>query len=492
MKPINPGGHAAYQSFLVSHIMEIPNFMVSIDFQMMRLANYFFQLDLSSADSMMQNRYSAFGPEPRLPSCMLRCIMLSLMLHVPSFTGWAALLKRIPLYAIISGFEPGDTPGVGTFYDFYRRLWLSDEPNLTGHIRRPKKKPKKPPKGEKAESVEKITVGELIAQYTENPPSPGQPYSLLFSLYYEGFLKKSVDRGLVDLDNLRTSGDGTPVYTSARMRSRHLTEDEAKASPAPDGERYFSQPDCDIGWDSSREGYYHGYDLYLFTAAEGDGKKTLPVFPLLDPASMHDSIGFVHAYFATQAFLHPDISELCLDSAHDNMATYRLCQRDGITPFTALNTKGVKTFEEQGITFGRDGVPICQAGLKMTRDGIEKKRGRAKYRCPYAWSDIHKCAHCGECCSTEYGKVVHTVTKDNPRFFNIPARESDEWKEKYKSRTASERANKRIKLDYLFEEAHHRSTRYWYCRLYIILMCIHADAWELSDTALPNLLSQAS
>lgn len=31
-----------------------------------------------------------------------------------------------PLYAILSGFEPGNTPGVGTFYDFINRLWNSD------------------------------------------------------------------------------------------------------------------------------------------------------------------------------------------------------------------------------------------------------------------------------------------------------------------------------------------------------------------------------
>ncbi|HCI26720.1 hypothetical protein DWY10_03020 [Blautia obeum] len=28
-------------------------------------------------------------------------------------------------------------------------------------------------------------------------------------------------------------------------------------------DRCFSQPDCDIGWDSSHDCYYHGYDLYM-------------------------------------------------------------------------------------------------------------------------------------------------------------------------------------------------------------------------------------
>lgn len=34
-------------------------------------------------------------------------------------TEWVDELYRVPLYAILSGFEPGDVPGIGTFYDFF-------------------------------------------------------------------------------------------------------------------------------------------------------------------------------------------------------------------------------------------------------------------------------------------------------------------------------------------------------------------------------------
>lgn len=53
-------------------------------------------------------------------------------------------------------------------------------------------------------------------------------------------------------------------------------------------DRIYSQPDCDIGWDSHRNCYYFGYDLYTFTAS--DSENDLPVFPFLGPASRHDSI----------------------------------------------------------------------------------------------------------------------------------------------------------------------------------------------------------
>lgn len=70
----------------------------------------------------MKNLYSAFGPEPILPSDMPRAILVSVEFNITSYTRFAADLKENHLHAIISGFEVGDTPGVGTFYDFHKRL----------------------------------------------------------------------------------------------------------------------------------------------------------------------------------------------------------------------------------------------------------------------------------------------------------------------------------------------------------------------------------
>ena len=99
----------------------------------------------------MQDRYSVFGPEPRLPSDILRSYLLSMKFQVPSLTSWASNLKHNHLYAILSGFIVGDAPGTGTFYDFMGRLWLSDKSNISDPVHPPKEKPKKPKKkGEKS------------------------------------------------------------------------------------------------------------------------------------------------------------------------------------------------------------------------------------------------------------------------------------------------------------------------------------------------------
>ena len=68
--------------------------------------------DSSYTDEMMMSKYSKYGPAPRNPSCMQRSYLLSIDFKVTSVTEWAAQLKINPLYAIVSGFEVGDTPGV--------------------------------------------------------------------------------------------------------------------------------------------------------------------------------------------------------------------------------------------------------------------------------------------------------------------------------------------------------------------------------------------
>ena len=113
--------------------------------------------DLSYIDDIMRNYYSKYGPAPRPASCMLRSLLLAIICKVTSITQWVNILRTQPLYAVISGFEPNDIPGVGTFYDFINRLWKLDTNNISSHIKFPKRKPSNPPKkGDKAASIEKI------------------------------------------------------------------------------------------------------------------------------------------------------------------------------------------------------------------------------------------------------------------------------------------------------------------------------------------------
>lgn len=255
MLPINPGGHSAYQNFVVEMLRKYYPNPYAIARSTWDIIDRFWNLDLSYTDSFMKSKYSPFGPKPRLPSCMQRSYLLSIDFKVTSITDWAAQLKINPLYALLSGFEIGDTPGVGTFYDFFDRLWDADDNNLSPHLHPLKSSVKKPiKKGEKASSIEKLTVEQLLKNLEENTFSIGkQPYGSLFLLFKNEFLDVSVKKNLITPDKLALAGDGTPVVSSARERKHRVCDCASKEINNCNCDRYFSQPDCDVGWDSSRD-----------------------------------------------------------------------------------------------------------------------------------------------------------------------------------------------------------------------------------------------
>ena len=492
MLPDISGGHTAYQNFVVTNLRKYYPNPDALARSTWDIIERFWNLDLSYTDELMKDKYSKFGPVPRTPSCMQRSYLLSIDFKVTSLTEWAAQIKMNPLYAILSGFEVGDTPGVGTFYDFIKRLWNSDNNHLSSHIHPIKKKVKKPKtKGTKADSMEKVTVAQLLPQL-ENTEFhlDDQPYSSLFKIYKHEFLDVSISKGLIDTSSLALAGDGTPVVTSHRERKKRICDCAEKGITDCKCDRFFSQPDCDIGWDSSRDCYYHGYDLYMLVAS--DSESDLPIFPHLSCASRHDSHGFLHAFFRMKSFL-PDykVSKLLLDSAHDAMPYYEYCRRANITPFIDLNGKGgVKLPYKNDFTIGKDGVPVCKEGRRMNHDGSEPSKYRLKFRCPLT-SRKYGCSCEHPCSESKYGRTVHVAMKDNPRLFNMPPRDSEEWKTEYNARTSAERSNKREKLDFKLEDGRHRSTKMWYCRLYHILMLQHLDAWDLPyESILRKLILQ--
>ena len=169
---------------------------------------------------------------------------------------------------------------------------------MSPHIHPLKTKVKKPKtKGTKADSVEKVTVADLLPSLEKTDfILDEQPYSSLFKIYQKEFLEISVSTGLIHADALALAGDGTPVVTSHRERKKRICKCKENGITVCKCDRYFSQPDCDIGWDSSRDCYYHGYDLYMLVDFQSD----LPIFPHFCCASKHDSHGFLHAFFRSR------------------------------------------------------------------------------------------------------------------------------------------------------------------------------------------------
>lgn len=226
MLPVNCGSHKDYQNFVVTNLRKYYPNPDALSKSTWDIIERFWNLDLSETDVILAGKYSKFDPAPRTPSCMQRSYLLSIDFKVTSLTEWSAQLKINPLYAILSGFEVGNTPGVGTFYDFIKRLWDSDNSHMSSHIHPLKTKVKKPKsKGSNAESVEKVTVAELLPKL-ENTAFrlDEQPYASLFKIYKKEFLDISAGKGLIHSDSLTIAGDGTPVVTSHYERKHPSNE----------------------------------------------------------------------------------------------------------------------------------------------------------------------------------------------------------------------------------------------------------------------------
>lgn len=254
MLPVNYGGHAAYQDTFVSEFLNLFPNPFAVPKHTWDIIVKFWYPGLSETDTIMQEFYSLTGkPATRFPSCLLRSYLLSIVLKANSITEWCRLLKITPLYAILSGFNADDTPDVGTFYDFFHRLWQSDKDNCISQIKHKKAKPKKGKKrGDKTPCDTDSAAAKLLPLMQRINLPNNNPFCLIFRLYKAQFLDESVRRGLINSRRFSLVGDGTPLEMARLERSKRIC-----GCPKGCGcKRKLSQPDCSWGWDSSRNKYF--------------------------------------------------------------------------------------------------------------------------------------------------------------------------------------------------------------------------------------------
>ncbi|RFA31586.1 transposase, partial [Virgibacillus dokdonensis] len=180
---------------------------------------------------------------------------------------------------------PGDTPGIGTFHDFFFRWWGSEKKHLS-HKKKSKKarkrKPKKGKNGEKAPVSKPGRVKRLVEWVIPRLDQKREmPSDRLFDFFQAEILTVSAKLGLLgDAENINVAGDGTPVITASHVRSKPTCKCHAQGIANCKHHRVYSQPDCDSGWDSHREKYFNGYHLYMINAC--DSPYDLPLYPRLN------------------------------------------------------------------------------------------------------------------------------------------------------------------------------------------------------------------
>lgn len=445
-------------------------------------------LDTDSAMDFLSSFYPPYGRpalnQPQiLRSFVLFFLLFSMGLTPLSLSKWVTNLKSDRLLATLIGCQCHSLPPLGSYYDFIDRLWSAPPSDL--YCRKKllpaswnSKKPGKPKgKGLKASEAKPKITEMLAGRLLEGKDILFNFEARLQKLFYFVAVLPSLQCGLIPSDNLTVSGDGTAVHTHACPRghlSRYfpaLPGQEPAASP-----RHFSDPDASWGWDSDLNKYFFGYTLFQFSCYNSQLHTDIPLLLRFTSAKRHDSVSFLVAFHELGKHMPAlPVTNMCLDSAMDNLPTYKLLKKRKIRAFIDLNSsRGRPRPIPDTIRFDKNGTPLCKEGLRMVPNGYDKSQGCLMWRCPLGIQHAEKCKN--NCSHSKYGRVIKTKADWDIRLYTAVPRGTEAYKKIYNQRTATERINNRILNDYgLHRLKIHRKELYSFLTT-IIGICIHLDA----------------
>lgn len=427
--------------------------------------------------------YPRTGRRARDPLAMFRALLLCHLRGVASLSEWVATLQREPVLRLLCGFPLNDCPGVGTFYDFCKRLCPTDEPK--NRMRHPSaKKRAKPKPGQKAPMRRPGVVGRVVSRILrhEHRPAPHRPTDLWESLL-GATVTESRKRGLLT-GSLRLAGDSTPLESGAYSFGRKLCDCPKKMHcRCP---RCYSDPDALNGWDSYRNRHYIGRSLY----AQVDTGRDLPVSLLLVAANRHDATVLPFAFDRFRRVVASygcHTSRLLLDSAHDNEPLYRLLRHYGVEPVIDLlhplppghlSQKAV----DEGLTLDAHDHPHCRDGHALISRGTASQgRPGRHWTCPL---NNKKNAHlsCRKACAFR-NAIIKVPLQPDPRLQGPLIPKTPAWQKAFAARTAVERFFSRIKQGFGIGRARHRRTYLWQARAYFAAILCHLCAWQDGTSA---------
>ena len=453
-------------------------------------------LDIDIAMDFLLPFYSSTGRPAKnqpqiLRSFLLFFFMVSMGLTSPSLTRWVSNLSHDRVLDALIGCPLDSLPPLGSYFDFMDRLWVHAVPALYSRKKllpaswnsaRPDK-----PNGKHQKAVERsINITERIAARVLNHKDILFNFeSRLQTLFYRVAVLPSLHCGVIPSDSLTVSGDGTAVHTHANPHGKHTKEQLASLSPeelsfAP---RHYSDPDARWGWDSGLDQYYFGYTLFQLSCYNPSLRTDVPLLLRFTSAKRHDSVCFLTAFHEMEKHM-PSLSvkNMCLDSAMDNMPTYRLLKKRGIRAFIDLNSKcGRPKIIPDTIRIDKNGTPLCNAGRPMVPYGQDRSTGYLMWRCPFGKDHVSKCPQ--NCSNAKYGRVIKTRPEWDIRLYTDVPRGTEAYRRIYSQRTATERINNRILNDYGLQRMRiHRKDHYSFYAT-MIGICIHLDARFKQQTA---------
>jgi transposase, IS5 family len=220
-------------------------------------------------------------------------------------------------------------------------------------------------------------------------------------------------------------------------------EGTSKGSKGKDGkdEKGKKKAKKDLYW-------WFGYKIHLLV----DTKYEVPIAAIVTTARESDTI-YLRPLLDKRDQLLPEVplKVSVNDTGYDSTENIKAIIGRGAMPIIPLNPGSEKA--PPGIT-NRLGTPLCPTGFPMTywgRDG-----DYLKYRCPQEATGRFCCLldhkATDRCSLSPYGLVVKLNMKDDPRRYVPVPRETKQWDRLYKTRTACERLNSRLKENLLMDE----------------------------------------
>lgn len=511
--------HSAYRDRVVYALSKLGD----PDAVQARLAPYaealleLWQLDLEPCRALLMacRATSPHGSRPWEPVLILRCLLLAMLVGTPALNAFAKRLRSDPVLQLLAGVGDKDddggvqkTPSIGTFYDFLHRL--HDGPRAHRGIeresellRRRSQEPRKrnqPDHGRKTKAEKKKAQQEVanqakdataklvkILQSSRHNRRPEDLARRLSELHWRCGVLESARRGLFEIPRgLPLVADGTPLPTAASGHGKRVCD--CPRAKKCDCERVWPDPTATRGYDSYRDTYFYGYNLYeIGTVSDG---AHLPLMLRLNPSNRVDHLTGAEALEDLGKLLRDDFPDIIAprffvaDCGHDALANHEHIRSWGLRPIIPLRGDAPAEHPERdGLLLSPRAIPLCQAKVEMAAWGT-CDANTALFICPVKAKKLEKCPLAPPdqpdwLCEPESarGPVVALNVNDNPRLFPIVPRNSPAYERLYKQRSSCERSNsiKKQALDLL--SCRHRRWSFWYIRATFAALLQHARVW---------------
>ncbi len=465
--------HAEYLELLRSQLLlrfELNDFATFLRHNL-KLLFMMISLNLDPVIQILQSIYSPVNRAPhRDPVCMLRSLILMACTKTRGITKWVEFTRSQPLLAILTGFDPDDLPGIGTYYDFMKRLIDAPYCKPCVHLVRrsslniglhqrvlTREKVNSEDDLNPIQSQTEVLVNELLP--LADQPRPDDFNKILEDLLILLGLAPALDDGLLN-GNFVLSGDGSILVSGASHEGKPSCSCRSEGIRKCDHPRSYSSPTATWCYDAHHkcfkfgDRYYHilvtqnGHDFPLLTIMPGGNESdytlSLKALDRLLKALQENGLDVY-------------ISAFCGDGHHDSHAHYRYFMEKEIVPIIPLSkvtkTSKVVLSHRDDLKLDDNGVPLCPADVPMRHHAFNRDKNTHVYSCPvkrptHRNGEFIYVTHLDECprnqdCAPDspLGPFVKIKCEENPRLFPPLPRNSKKFKALMNQRSASERCN---------------------------------------------------